>query len=182
MQSFGTWMTRYGRQTSSGASSCPPGLCWHVRRRARRTIGLLLIALPAWQALVFVLIHKAATGMYLGLVFAPNHKGMLITEHDNDMDFLHRQVLTARNVYANPFVDAWYGGLNYQIEHHLFPSMPRSIWPRRKGSFAPTVAGMQSPTMRLACSDHTARYWRFCMISAPRYGSLQRKAVCLALR
>jgi len=88
--------------------------------------GLLLIALPPWQALMFMLIHKAATGMYLGSVFAPNHKGMLINEHDNDLDFLHRQVLTARNVYANPFVDAWYGGLNYQIEHHLFPAMPRS--------------------------------------------------------
>jgi fatty acid desaturase len=88
--------------------------------------ALLLIALPPWQALVFLVIHKAATGLYLGSVFAPNHKGMPIMEHDSDLDFLHRQVLTARNVYAHPIVDTWYGGLNYQIEHHLFPAMPRS--------------------------------------------------------
>jgi fatty acid desaturase len=72
--------------------------------------GLLLIALPPWQALAFLVIHK----------------GMLIVEHGSEMDFLRRQVLTSRNVYAHPILDTWYGGLNYQIEHHLFPAMPRS--------------------------------------------------------
>jgi fatty acid desaturase len=42
------------------------------------------------------------------------------------MDFLRRQVVTSRNVRANAFNDMWYGGLNYQIEHHLFPAMPRA--------------------------------------------------------
>ena len=31
----------------------------------------------------------------------------------------------SRNVRGGPVVDAAMGGLNYQIEHHLFPSMPR---------------------------------------------------------
>jgi fatty acid desaturase len=87
--------------------------------------GLLLAVLPIWQAAVFVLIHHVATGLYLGSVFAPNHKGMLIVEHNSQLDFLRRQTLTARNVYAHPLIDMWYGGLNFQIEHHLFPSMPR---------------------------------------------------------
>ncbi|MCH7800907.1 MAG: fatty acid desaturase, partial [Chloroflexi bacterium] len=43
-----------------------------------------------------------------------------------EMDFLRRQVLTARNVKGHPITDLWYGGLNYQIEHHLFPNMPRN--------------------------------------------------------
>lgn len=88
--------------------------------------GLIFSLLPFWQGVVFVLIHKLATGLYLGSVFAPNHKGMLITEHNSKIDFLSRQVLTARNVRASVFIDQWYGGLNYQIEHHLFPTMPRS--------------------------------------------------------
>lgn len=92
--------------------------------------GLLFTVLPVWQALLFMAIHKATTGLYLGSVFAPNHKGMLITEHDCDMDFLRRQVLTARNVHGHPVIDVWYGGLNYQIEHHLFPSMPRENLPQ----------------------------------------------------
>jgi fatty acid desaturase len=40
-------------------------------------------------------------------------------------DFLRKQVLTSRNVRGGRWVDFTLGGLNYQIEHHLFPSMPR---------------------------------------------------------
>jgi fatty acid desaturase len=79
-----------------------------------------------WQAIVFIIIHQALTGLYLGTIFAPNHKGMPVLEKENSWDFLHRQVLTSRNVYAHPLTDFWYGGLNYQIEHHLFPSMARN--------------------------------------------------------
>jgi fatty acid desaturase len=88
--------------------------------------GLLLVALPPWQALVFLLIHQLAMGLYLGSAFAPNHKGMEMLESGSRMDFLRRQVLTSRNVRATFFNDLWYGGLNYQIEHHLFPAMPRA--------------------------------------------------------
>jgi fatty acid desaturase len=88
-------------------------------------LALVLVALPGWQALAFIVIHQLASGLYLGSVFAPNHKGMLITERSHRLDFLPRQVLTARNVRGNAFIDMWYGGLNYQIEHHLFPTMPR---------------------------------------------------------
>jgi fatty acid desaturase len=45
---------------------------------------------------------------------------------DDDLDFLRKQVLTSRNVRGGPFVDFALGGLNYQIEHHLFPNMPRA--------------------------------------------------------
>jgi fatty acid desaturase len=66
------------------------------------------------------------SGLYLGSIFAPNHKGMTIIDKESDLGFLYRQVVTARNVKGRPVTDFWYGGLNYQIEHHLFPSMPRN--------------------------------------------------------
>jgi fatty acid desaturase len=88
-------------------------------------LALVFFALPWWQALLFIAIHQLTSGLYLGSVFAPNHKGMLITDRACRLDFLPRQVLTARNVRGNAFIDMWYGGLNYQIEHHLFPTMPR---------------------------------------------------------
>jgi fatty acid desaturase len=50
---------------------------------------------------------------------------MPIVPKDMHIDFLRRQVLMSRNVRGNALVDAAMGGLNYQIEHHLFPSMPR---------------------------------------------------------
>lgn len=88
--------------------------------------GLLFALLGFWHALLFIVVHQALFGVYIGSVFAPNHKGMLVLDKDSDLDFLRRQVLTARNVRGNPLTDFWYGGLNYQIEHHLFPTMPRA--------------------------------------------------------
>jgi fatty acid desaturase len=89
-------------------------------------LTFIFIALGAWKGLVFVLVHQALFGLYMASVFAPNHKGMLIVRKDEAMDFLRLQVLTARNVRAHPITDFWYGGLNYQVEHHLFPSMARN--------------------------------------------------------
>ncbi len=88
--------------------------------------GVLFFFLPPWQALLFIAIHQGLTGLFLGSTFAPNHKGMPVLDPKTPMDFLHRQVITARNVRGHPLVDFWYGGLNYQIEHHLFPTIPRN--------------------------------------------------------
>ncbi|MFL6074323.1 MAG: fatty acid desaturase family protein [Mycobacteriales bacterium] len=105
-------------------------------RRRRRAEALLLVAHAAWylsllltvmspvKALVFVAVHQGLFGVYLGCSFAPNHKGMPILDRDDNVDFLRRQVLTSRNVRGGPAVDLALGGLNYQVEHHLFPSMP----------------------------------------------------------
>jgi fatty acid desaturase len=50
---------------------------------------------------------------------------MPILPASDNTDFLRRQVLTSRNVHGGLLTDFALGGLNYQIEHHLFPSMPR---------------------------------------------------------
>jgi fatty acid desaturase len=78
--------------------------------------------LSPWQALSFFVVHQAVFGVYLGMTFAPNHKGM--PHPAGDEDFLRKQVLTSRNVVGGRLIDAALGGLNHQIEHHLFPAMP----------------------------------------------------------
>ena len=88
-------------------------------------LAVVVVVLSPVRALVFVLVQQALFGLYLGTSFAPNHKGMAILSADDETDFLRRQVLTSRNVSGGALVDALLGGLNYQIEHHLFPSMPR---------------------------------------------------------
>src|SRR5439155_20702393 len=85
-------------------------------------LSALLIVLSPLQALAFLLVHQALFGVYLGMTFAPNHKGM--PHPDGTEDFLRKQVLTSRNVRGGRLVDVALGGLNYQIEHHLFPAMP----------------------------------------------------------
>ncbi len=88
-------------------------------------LGAVFLVLSPLPAVVFIIVQQGLFGLYLGSSFAPNHKGMEILSADDRSDFLRRQVLTSRNVRGNPLVDFVFGGLNYQIEHHLFPSMPR---------------------------------------------------------
>jgi fatty acid desaturase len=85
-------------------------------------ITALLLVLSPLQALAFFVVHHAVFGVYLGMTFAPNHKGM--PHPTGDEDYLRKQVLTSRNVNGGRLIDAALGGLNYQIEHHLFPAMP----------------------------------------------------------
>lgn len=84
----------------------------------------LFLVLPPGMAFAFLAVHQGLFGVYLGSIFAPNHKGMPILKGKNRPDFLRRQVLTSRDVHGGWFTDIALGSLNYQIEHHLFPSMP----------------------------------------------------------
>ncbi|MBT2225760.1 acyl-CoA desaturase [Nonomuraea sp. NEAU-A123] len=87
-------------------------------------LGGVFAVLPFGKALLFLVVHQACFGVYLGCTFAPNHKGMPVLTAEDELDFLRRQVLTSRNVRGGRVVNTALGGLNYQIEHHLFPGMP----------------------------------------------------------
>ncbi|MGP4113378.1 fatty acid desaturase family protein [Streptomyces sp. 4N509B] len=87
-------------------------------------LGAIFLVLSPGKAVAFILLHQMIFGVYLGACFAPNHKGMPTLSGDVRLDFLRRQVLTSRNVTGGLVKDIALGGLNYQIEHHLFPSMP----------------------------------------------------------
>ncbi|WP_199425158.1 fatty acid desaturase family protein [Actinotalea solisilvae] len=88
-------------------------------------LALVFWALPVGMAFAFLGVQLAIFGLYMGAVFAPNHKGMPIVPPDARIDFLRRQVLMSRNVRGGRFTDLMMGGLNYQVEHHLFPNMAR---------------------------------------------------------
>lgn len=109
-------------------------------------LSFVFLCLGFWQAILFIALHQALTGFYLGAIFAPNHKGMLVLEKDSSLDWLHRQVLTARNIQAHPLTDFCYGGLNYQIEHHLFPSMARNQLKQAQ------------PLVKAFCQQHAIAY------------------------
>ena len=101
---------------------------WETGSLAVHAAGYLtavfLVLSPA-RAVAFILVQQSLFGLYLGCSFAPNHKGMPILAATDRSSFLRRQVLTSRNVHHGWLTDFAFGGLNYQIEHHLFPSMPR---------------------------------------------------------
>jgi Fatty acid desaturase len=85
----------------------------------------VFLVLSPVRAAVSIIVQQVLFGLYLGCSFGPNHKGMPILEAASQSDFLRRQVLTSRNVRGGWLTDFALGGLNYQLEHHLFPSMPR---------------------------------------------------------
>ena len=62
-------------------------------------------------------------GFYLGAAFAPNHIGDAAGVSAPEVDLLRRQVVVSRNISGGPVMSVLMGGLNYQVEHHLFPSM-----------------------------------------------------------
>jgi fatty acid desaturase len=88
-------------------------------------LAAVFLVLSPVRAVVFMVVQQGLFGLYLGCSFAPNHKGMPILDADDQCDFLRRQAVTSRNVRGGWLTDFALGGLNYQIEHHLFPSMPR---------------------------------------------------------
>lgn len=147
-------------------------------------LGLLFYCLAPWQAVIFMIIHQGLFGVFLGSAFAPNHKGMPILEKGSRIDFLRRQVLTSRNVSGSFINDFWYGGLNYQVEHHLFPSMPRNNLKKAQ------------KIVQVFCQEHAIAYYETSMaqsfreilrflheVSAPlRVKKIQRTRFGLRLR
>jgi fatty acid desaturase len=108
--------------------------------------GLLFSVLEPLQAVLFVAVHRGLFGLFMVSIFAPNHKAMPVLDRDSQVGFLRRQVLTSRNVIAHPVTDFWYGGLNYQIEHHLFPGLPRNKLREAQ------------PIIKDFCRDHAIAY------------------------
>jgi fatty acid desaturase len=87
--------------------------------------ALVFWVLPPEKAIAVLAVQLAVFGFYMGFSFAPNHIGMPLVSPKLKLDFLRRQVLMSRNIAGGPLMSIFMGGLNYQIEHHLFPSMAR---------------------------------------------------------
>jgi fatty acid desaturase len=123
-------------------------------------LAAVFLVLSPGLAVVFILVHQGLWGVYMGCSFAPNHKGMPTLTDDDQPDFLRKQVLTSRNVRGSRWVDFIMGGLNYQIEHHLFPSMPR-----------PNLRRVQ-PIVREFCLAHGIAYTQSGLLRS--YGDVLR--------
>jgi fatty acid desaturase len=89
----------------------------------------LFVVLPPGMAVAFLAVQIAVFGFLLAGAFAPNHIGMPTVPHDVDIDFLRRQVRMSRNIRGGFWVHFFMGGLEYQVEHHLFPMAPRPNLP-----------------------------------------------------
>jgi fatty acid desaturase len=117
-------------------------------------LTVVALVMSPVQAIAFIVVQQGLLGVYLGCAFAPNHKGMPVLGEQDNLDFLRRQVLTSRNVTGGPLVETLLGGLNYQIEHHLFPSMPR-----------PSLRRCRS-LVRVFCAQHDLPYCELNLVAS----------------
>jgi fatty acid desaturase len=117
-------------------------------------LAVVVVVLSPARAAAFLAVQLALFGLFLGGAFAPNHKGMPIVPRDLRVDFLRRQVLMSRNIRGGVIVNVLMGGLNYQIEHHLFPSMPRASLSRAR------------PIVQAFCREKEVRYTETSLVSS----------------
>jgi fatty acid desaturase len=96
-------------------------------------LTVVLWVLSPLKALASVAVQQAVFSLYLGISFAPDHKGMPVIESATPAGFARRQVVTARNIRGGRLATFMLGGLDYQIEHHLFLSMLRPSLRRVQG-------------------------------------------------
>jgi len=77
--------------------------------------------------LIYFIISQFGGGFLIALVVTYNHNSCIKFSEQSRLlnNFAALHILTTRNMNPSPLVDWFWGGLNYQIEHHLFPTMPR---------------------------------------------------------
>jgi len=89
--------------------------------------GPVFYFLPFAEAItVFLTLYIVLSG-WLAFGFITNHLGCEVFEKEESesLSWMELQMRTSRSLTGGAFVHWFYGGLNTQIEHHLFPKAPR---------------------------------------------------------
>eukprot|EP01006_Ploeotia_vitrea_P063765 TRINITY_DN86210_c0_g1_i1.p2 TRINITY_DN86210_c0_g1~~TRINITY_DN86210_c0_g1_i1.p2 ORF type:complete len:420 (-),score=238.22 TRINITY_DN86210_c0_g1_i1:168-1427(-) len=103
---------------------------WTIERKMWGELALLLVSyvplamLPWKVALGSVLIG----GFIVAIVVTASHQSEeLVPKHkEGEYGFVREQFISTRDAWStNPLVNYIWGGMQYQLEHHLFPTMPR---------------------------------------------------------
>lgn len=89
----------------------------------------LVVTMSPLKMAAFTMVNQGIFGAYITGTVAPNHKGMPVWPEGGRTDYLQRQTATARNIRGGRVIERAFGGLNYQIEHHLFPEICHLHYP-----------------------------------------------------
>lgn len=116
-----------------------------------RFLILLIHCTSVWDAVTQMLITNSLGGCYLAFFFLLSHNFEGVKKESIDSlnnCFVHNQVTTSSNVGYN-ILAQFNGGLNYQIEHHLFPRVHHAYYARL------------SPICRKFAEEHGYKYTHF---------------------
>jgi len=109
-------------------------------------LTLMFLFMTPAQALAYFFISQMLCGILLAIPFGVGHNGMTVFDAGTQPDFYRFQILTTRNVIGHWIVGWFMGGLHHQVEHHLFPTMPRHN------------LGRMSAMVRRTCEKHNIPY------------------------
>ena len=137
-------------------------------KSARRLLEITLLTLSIVLWLTFIIVlgwrgfgiffaSNVVGSVYFVATIAPNHNGMPVWVGDVKLSFLERQVLSSRDLTSHPVLDFLYGGLNYQIEHHLFPTIPRVNLKRAQAIIQPFC---EAHGLSYEVTDPLTAYWQ----------------------
>uniref|UniRef100_A0A7S1KRD7 Cytochrome b5 heme-binding domain-containing protein n=1 Tax=Percolomonas cosmopolitus TaxID=63605 RepID=A0A7S1KRD7_9EUKA len=88
---------------------------------------LLLRQLPSWQYIVTLIVasHLTTGALHIQLTLSHYDRPNVFSKDKPMTSWFEQQVITGRNIEGNITNEWIFGGLHYQIEHHLFPRAPR---------------------------------------------------------
>ncbi|KAJ3038094.1 hypothetical protein HDV00_000977 [Rhizophlyctis rosea] len=85
----------------------------------------MLSALPSWGWIVFYIALSHMATMFLHLQITLSHFGMGTEDPPGEEEFAAKALRTTMDIECPRWMDWFHGGLQYQVEHHLFPRIPR---------------------------------------------------------
>ena len=108
---------------------------------------LLISQLPNWgERVMFIVASFSVTGIQ-HIQFCLNHfSASVYVGRPTGNDWFEKQTLGTLNISCSPSMDWFHGGLQFQVEHHLFPRLPRCNLRKI------------SPLVRELCKKHKLSY------------------------
>ena len=149
-------LVQHHRADSRRARDRPP-VVWEAGLlilHAGGYLGAVFLVLSPLRAVVFILVQQGLSASTWAARSHPTTRACPCSAAEDKTGFLRQQVLTSRNVRGGRLTDFALGGLNYQIEHHLFPSMPR-----------PSLRRAQ-PLVAAFCAEHGLSYCEKGLVSS----------------
>lgn len=133
-------------------------------------LPIILLPLPAWVVLLMFMSMHMVTGLLLTLVFqlahvVPSSEFIKQEEEQVDQNRLVHQLLTTSNFAMGSRVLTWFlGGLNFQVEHHLFPNICHVHYRKIAGIVQQTAREFNLPyyaqkSFALAIKNHFSMLW-----------------------
>jgi fatty acid desaturase len=117
----------------------------------------LVLCLPTWKSRIafFLLSHNVAGILHVQITLS--HFSMPIyLRGETEESFVKEQIATGMDVDCHPWMDWFHGGLQFQVVHHLWPSIPRH-----------NLREVQ-PRLVEFCKKHEIRYHRASFFEANR--------------